>query len=136
MDFIENLAVFLLNNSKINSQVEKRIYPQILPQECQLPAIMYSPISVSFGNSLSKHTGFVRHVVQFSVYGETFGKARKLGKILRQILQDYKGDMNGTYIQATNTLTDTMFTNGTTANYNINEYVNILEFEFMFEEKL
>lgn len=135
MDFFECLTQYLLGNSILQAAVGNRIYPHILPQQPVLPAIAYTPLSATYDNALQKHTGFVRQRVQFSVHNTTFGKTRQVGRILKEVLQDFKGTMLGINIQATHTLSDLFSTGNTMTNYKIEEYTNILEFEFNYMEQ-
>ncbi len=134
MDFIESLARYLIGNETIKAVVSGRVYPQVLPQQCDFPSIMYTPTTVTYDNALQVHTGFVRQMVQLSIHDKTFGKARQVGHIVRQVLQDYSGDMCGVHVQATHTISDIMSTEDNSTIYNTSEYVNILEFEFQYME--
>lgn len=134
MDFIECLAKYLRDNETLNAVVAGRIYPQVLPQQSNFPSIMYTPTTVTYDNALQTHTGFVRQMVQLSIHDSTFGKARQIGHIVRQVLQDYSGNMCGVHVQATHTISDIMSTEDNSTMYNTSEYVNILEFEFQYTE--
>lgn len=133
-DFFECMAQYLLQNDNLKETVNERIYPHILPQQPVLPSIVYTPITARYDNALQKHTGFVRQIVQFSIHHTSFGKARKVGRILKAVLQDFKGNMNGLNIQATHLINDLSSAGNTMTNYKIEEYVNILEFEFNYNE--
>jgi hypothetical protein len=134
-DFFVCLAEHLLNSTALQSAVGSRVYPHLLPQSPILPSIVYIPISTSYGNALQRQTGFVRQRVQFSVHNTTFGKARETGRILKAVLQDFKGDMCGTVIQATHILSDLTTGGNTMTNYKTEEYMNILEFQFEYMEE-
>lgn len=134
-DFFECLSEYLLTNEKAHSVFANRVYPILMPQEGTLPAIVYTPISSQYDDGLQRHTGFVRQIVQFTIYDTTFGKARLCGRILKAVLHDFKGDMCGKQIQATHTLTDLTSGNGTMTSYNTEEYTNVLEFEFDYMEE-
>lgn len=134
-DFFVSMTQYLLQNTQLKNEIEERIYPYILPQSPTLPSIVYIPISTIYDNSLQRHTGFVRQIVQFSIHNTTFGKARQSGRVLKSVLHDFRGDMCGITIQATHTLTD-LFTRGDSMeNYSTEQYTNILEFEFNYMEE-
>lgn len=134
-DFFVCLTQFLLNNTALQSAIGSRIYPHLLPQNPILPSIVYIPISTSYGNGLQRQTGFVQQRVQFTIHNTTFGKARDTGRILKAVLQDLKGDMYGTVIQATHILSDLTTGGNTMTNYKTEEYMNILEFKFEYMEE-
>ncbi len=134
-DFFECLLQYLLQNSALRTAVGDRIYPHILPQNPVLPAIVYIPVSTSYGNGLQRQTGFVRQIVQFSVHHTSFGKARQVGRIMKGVLQDFSGDMCGLNIQATHILTDLSTDGDTMTNFNTEDYINILEFIFEYMEE-
>lgn len=134
-DFYECLAQYLLEDSALQAAVGDRIYPHILPQKPTLPAVVYTPVSTAYGNGLQRQTGFVIQIVQFSAHNTTFGKARQVGRILKAVLQDFKGDMCGLNIQATHTLTDLSTDGDTMTNFNTEDYTNILEFQFEYMEE-
>lgn len=135
MDFFESLTKYLLDNNDLQMTVGNRIYPHILPQKPTLPSIVYTPISTTYDQNLQRHSGFIRQIVQFSVHNTTFGKARQIGRVLKSVLHDFKGDMCGINIQAVHTITDLSSGGNTMTNYKEEEYTNILEFEFNYMEQ-
>ena len=134
-DFYECLVQYLLQNSALQTAVGDRIYPHILPQNPTLPTIVYTPVSTTYKDGLQRHTGFVRQIVQFSIHDTTFGKARKTGRLLKAIFHDFCGSLCGINIQATHTITDLSSDGNTMTNYNIEDYINILEFIFEYMEE-
>lgn len=134
-DFFECLTSYLLNNRSVSKAVGDRVYPQLLPQEPMLPAVVYTPITAVYDDALQRHTGYVRQIVQFTIHDTTFGKARATGRKIKAVLQDFKGDMAGVNIQATHTLTDVSTGGNTTTQYDTEEYTNTLEFEFDYMEE-
>ena len=135
MDFFECLTSYLLSNRTISKAVGDRVYPQILPQEPKLPAVVYTPISTIYDDALQRHTGFVKQIVQFTIHDTTFGKARATGRKVKAVLHDFKGNMGGINIQATHTLTDLSTDGDTMTNFNTEDYTNILEFQFEYMEE-
>jgi HK97 family phage portal protein len=77
-----------------------KIYPEIIPQDTELPAIAYTQTNCNRDSALQKDTGFARINMQFNCYGDIFAAARALGKEIISALRDYKGDMKGADIQA------------------------------------
>ena len=134
-DFLIYLQKYMIENDEINSKVDNRIYPLILPQDAVLPAIVYTPLKANYGKALQKHTGFVKQIIQFTLHDKTFGKVRNLSGIIKSIFEDFSGDMNGFTVQATHLINDIVSKLGTTSNYDTEEYMAVLEFEFNFMEQ-
>ena len=135
MDFFESLNSFVLENAQIRQVVGDRFYPLILPQNTALPAVIYMPVSANYGAALRVSSGFVRQRVQFSAYDKTYGKARKISRIIKNVFQDYRGDMNGIAVQAVHILSDVIIFGNTQKQFDTEEYVSALEFEFNYTEE-
>jgi len=133
-DFFECLVEYLLSINDLQEVIGNKLYPNILPQESSLPAIVYTPISASYDESLQGSTGFVRQVVQFSIHDTTFGKARQASRIVKAILQDFRGDMCGLFVQATHILSDLSIDRNSKKSFDVDEYTSVLEFSFEYTE--
>ena len=135
MDFIIALHKYLSESAKLNECISNRLYPLLLPQQPKLPAIVYTPLSASYGRALQKETGFVKERVQFSMHDKTYGKARELSRVLKGLLKDFKGNMNGINVQATHLVNDISSNTNTAARYSAEEYICIIEYEFNYTEQ-
>ncbi len=134
MDFFEYLHGYLACNDKIKNIFGCRIYPIAVAKTLSYPSIIYSPISTSYDKNLQNESGYTRQIVQFSVYENTFGKARKASRILREVLKDFSGDMHGLKIQAVHSISDNILQTNSRDNFDLEEHVAILEFEFQYNE--
>jgi hypothetical protein len=134
MDISEALYKHLSLYKPIADRVANRIYPLILPQNCALPAIVYSPVVANYDSALSGDTGFVRQTIQIVCHDKTYKKARELSRLVKQRIQDFQGNMGGLNIQAVFIKTDYELNGNTSLKFDIEEYMSSIEFEFYFNE--
>lgn len=127
-DFFEGLYSYLRNHPNLKGVFGERIYPAVAAQNVSYPIIVYNSIGVSYDKNLQKESGFARQTVQFSVVDNSFAGARINCKLLRKTLKDFHGDMAGVFIEAVHTVSDEIEINEE------NEYMAILEMEFMYKE--
>ncbi len=120
---------------EIQDKVQGRIYPDVLPQDKPVPAIVYAPVVANYDSALQGDTGYVRQTIQFVCHDKTFKKARQLSRLVKRAFQDYTGDMNGLEIQAVFIKTDYEFNGNTSLKFDTEEYMSSIEFEFHFNEK-
>jgi hypothetical protein len=130
-------AVFeqLCSDENITNLVGKRIYPEVMPEDAPLPAIVYSPVSATYDSALQGDTGFVRQTMQFVCHDSTYKKSRELSRMVKNVFQDYHGDMCGLNIQAVFIKSDYEYNGNTVLKFDLNEYMSSIEFEFHFNEK-
>lgn len=119
---------YLSENNEIKTVFSGRIYPLIMPEKTEYPAIIYQHINTVFYRLLQKQSKYRKNTVQFTVYDKTFGKARKSARFLKQVLIDFTGDMCGTNIEAVHLISENPGKTDT------EEYTYILEFEFDYNE--
>ena len=133
-DICQALYEYLRSDEAIAKRVQDRIYPVLLPQDCKLPAIVYSPVYADYDSALQGDTGFVRQTVQIVCHEETFKKTRELSRMVKKAIQDYHGDMNGLYIEAVFIKTDYELSGNTSLKFDTEEFMSSIEFEFHFNE--
>ena len=125
-DFFESMYQYLAENTVV---FNGRIYPLVMPEKTEYPAVVYRHINTVFDSLLQKQSDFVKVNVQFTVYDITYGKAKKKLNILKKVFLDFKGDMSGTVIDATNLITELP------GEFDREYYSYILEFEFSYNIK-
>lgn len=96
--FKEDLTAFLKNNAGVNALVSGRIYPQTLPQNVVLPAIVYSQISSVRGSSHSGTSGFASCRFQVDIWATTYYQASTVANAVRTALDNYKGVMGSSNV--------------------------------------
>jgi len=112
-----------------------KIYPEIIPQDTELPAIAYTQTNCNRDSALQKDTGFARINIQFNCYSDTFAAARALGKEIISALQDYKGDMNGIDIQAVFIRNEYITTGTLKQSYDTERFTSVIETEIYYMEE-
>ena len=129
-DFLQSINEYLNSNAELKKIVGDNIYPMFIPQYDKLPALVYYPVSASYDSALQKDTGFERIIVQFDCHEKTFKKARKLSRLLKEMFQDYHGDMFGTKVQATFIKSDFIVNDASSNKFDTTDSVHVIEFEF------
>jgi hypothetical protein len=110
--------------------LDNKLYPFLLPQKCELPAVAYYPVSVERLHSLIEDTGFVKQRLQFTCFAGTYGQAVETAQLIRAALQNYSGTMGGLSIGGVLLMNES-------ANYETDTklYSAVLELEFQFKEE-
>lgn len=134
-DICQAVYEHLSGNAAIQSRVQGRIYPILLPQDKPLPAIVYAPVIANYDSALQGDTGFVKQTIQFVCHDTTYKKTRELSRMVKKAFQDYHGDMCGLFIQAVFIKSDYEYNANTALKFDMGEYMSSLEFEFFFNEK-
>jgi hypothetical protein len=116
-------------SSYLQPKLNHALYPFLLPQACELPAVAYFPVSVSRLNSLQEDTGFVKQRLQFSCFATSYKQALDTATEIQRALQNFSGGMNGLTIGAVLLINERSSYESDTALYAVS-----LEFEFQFEE--
>lgn len=126
----EAVVAYLMTNTALKNKIADRLYPWLLPQKCQLPAVVYSFVSAERTPALQKDTGFVKQTLQFSCHAKSYAAVVALVDVLRRALQDYSGDMAGLTIGAVLIVSETSAYESDTESY-----LAHIEFEFHFNEE-
>jgi hypothetical protein len=92
---IEQSIYNALQQDTINTAVDGRIYPLVLPADSPLPAITYQIVGGSSQGTQDTH-GTQRYRVQVDCWGETYGDAVTLRNAVIAALDHYNVD--GVYI--------------------------------------
>ena len=116
-------------NQYLQAKLNNRLYPQVLPQKVDLPAVAYTSVSIERLHALQKDTGFAKHRIQFACYANSFKQAVETAEKIRKEIQGFIGDMAGIYIGGVLILSETSDYEENTGLYCVR-----LEFEFQYEE--
>jgi len=129
MHLEEAIYAYLISETAMHAQIVDRLYPLLLPQKCQLPAVAYTLISVDRTPALQNDTGFVKATLQFSCHAKSYSEAVSITQLLREALQDFSGNMNGIYIGGVLVVAEMVDYEPKTGTYSAH-----IEFEFHFNE--
>lgn len=134
MDLLEAIYSYLVKNESVKSKVGDKIYPILLPQDCVLPAIVYAPVVANYSSAHQGDTGYVKQTIQITCHANTFKDARKLSRLIKKLLQDYRGNMSGLFIEAVFIKTDFDIDGNSSLKFDMDEYMSSIEFEIHFNE--
>lgn len=81
--------------SAVTALVSTRVYPNLLPQNPTLPALVYQRIDERRENAMGADPGVVRARVQVSAWAQTYTAARGAAEEVRKALQRYRGTPSG-----------------------------------------
>ncbi len=95
MEFHEAFTQYLKSYSGLNS----RVYPDFIPQNKPLPAIVYHLISSDVGYTLEGEQGLQTVNYQFDCHGNTDAEAFAVYKQLRKAFKNFQGSMNVYHVQ-------------------------------------
>lgn len=97
--FEEGLFEYLDNYAGLSMEIDNRLYPLLLPQKVELPAVTYQRIStvrlLEFEQSFMPHPRF-----QFSCWAEDFERAKDVAEQVRLALDVYIGSMGSETVRA------------------------------------
>jgi len=113
----------------LQAKLNNKLYPQVLPQKVELPAVAYTSVSIERLHALQKDTGFAKHRLQFVCYAKSLKQALKTSEVIRSELQDFIGVMAGINIGGVLIMSETSDYENATGLYCVR-----LEFEFQYEE--
>ena len=92
MSFEEGLFYYLDNHAGLSTEVDSRIYPQLLPQRPTLPAVVYHRISTPRLAALER-SFLPQGRFQFDCWAETFQEAKAVAAQVKLALDVYSGAM-------------------------------------------
>ena len=91
MTIEEALKIYLFSQTLITDIVGSRIYPMILPQDTEYPALTYFQVS----NPVQHEVDIAYPRFQISNWAETYAEVKALLNAGKEVLQRYKGMMGG-----------------------------------------
>lgn len=100
MNIEEALFAYLQTKPDVTSIVGNRVYPMLLPQGSEYPAIVYQRISGMRVRSHSGPSSLAYPRIQFSCWAQTYSDAKRLAERLRVSLDGYRGTVGDMNIQA------------------------------------
>lgn len=85
------LYTILSNDSAINAIIGDRIYPQIIPQGKQLPAISYKVLAINSVDTKDDFTGIEKFRIQIDLYSDSYDQLMKMDGTVRAALNTAEG---------------------------------------------
>ena len=87
------LRTYLLTKTAITDLVGTRVYPSVLPQNAEVPAIVYDVMGGSPDDVLSGSSGSYRAVVDVECISENHITSNDIAEQIRLVTQGYFGAM-------------------------------------------
>jgi len=92
MDIEQALVAHLLSDEKITSIIQDRLFPLAVPQDEDVPAIVYQRISSPRTLTLTGESASNPRI-QLSCYAKTFGQAKQMAITLYNSLDFFRGEL-------------------------------------------
>lgn len=118
----------LINSTDITDVISDRIYPVVVPQKVEFPAISHSISSSRPEKAKDEESTMTSDIIQIKVMHNEFGIAKTLGETVRELFDNLKGDVNTVEI-------DTTKFEGSTILFDeeAEVFMNILTFNFFYK---
>ena len=81
----------LSNNTDVTGLVSTRIYPELLPQDCALPAVTYARISTMRHSAMEADPNFAETRMQISSWSSSFSVVQNLSDKVRLAFWRFTG---------------------------------------------
>ena len=91
----EALYTKLSTGTLTTSLGSTNIYPMVIPQESTLPAVTYQEISEPWVHAMGNDPGLRSPRYQVSIWSTTYNQVKSVVKIVRELLQDFTGNLGG-----------------------------------------
>jgi len=75
-------------------------YPNLVPQDAQLPAVAYQVITTQPAHAHDGPTGLIRTTFQFTIDARSYAEVKRTARAVRQVLDGYRGTVDGVVIGA------------------------------------
>ncbi len=104
MTLEEALYSYLKDVAGLKALVGDRIYPVVIPQKADMPAVAFQRVSGVREHTMGDDPGLAHPRIQFSCYGQTYSSAKNTAQEVRKALQDQRnttwGGAGGVKVQA------------------------------------
>lgn len=129
-------AIFdiLRGDSTVYGLVSSRIYPQIIPQNTALPAIIYSQIAGPRQHTLESTDNMVPSRWQFTCVAETYAELRGLSDAIRGVLDSYMGVCGTVEIQCAHFIDENDLTDVLPGTDKLRRYMKAIDFYIWYNE--
>ena len=126
MTIDEAIIKYLLQQSELTSLIQDKIYPEIIPKETKLPAVMYTIENSDEELVMNGHNNDCRTSIEFQIEGLTKSICVTIGETIREIFRTLKksNDFNGYKLQLVE------FDGRFGSDYSDNKYIEIFNFTF------
>ena len=124
----------LSGDGTVSGLVSSRIYPNVIPQNTALPAIIYSQVSGQRQHTLASTDDMVPSLWQFTVVAETYAELRGISDAVRGALDNYSDTSGGVVIQCGHLLDENDEVNRTAGTDKLTRYIKQMTFNIWYNE--
>ncbi|NBW11862.1 MAG: DUF3168 domain-containing protein [Caulobacteraceae bacterium] len=98
-DIAEAVCQYLLATGAITALVGTRIYPDDLPNNCTMPAIVYREVSDVESYHMQGADGLSSARIQVDSYGASAASANAVRRVVRSTMQGKQTTMGGVHVR-------------------------------------
>ncbi len=96
-----SIRQYLLSKAAVTAIIGSRLYPVVLPQSQDVPAITFSRVSGGHSHNLDRATGSAIPAFEFDCWAATYAQAETLAEVVRGVMQGFgPGTMGDTEVKA------------------------------------
>ena len=134
-DKIEKAIFDILRlDATVSGLVSSRIYPQVIPQNTSLPAIVFSQISGPRQHTITDTDNMVPSRWQFTVVAETYAELRGISDAVRGVLDNYTGVCGTVTIQCAHFMDEVDLTDIVPGTDKLRRYSKAIELAIDYNE--
>ena len=98
MAFLEAIVEYLESESDLTDLIDKKIYPNIIPDKLDLPALVYETISTTEHKTIiAGNFGLITQYIEFTAYSETKTQCSAIIEVIRDLFLNYNESTFGDY---------------------------------------
>ena len=124
----------LSDTTEITDLVSTRIYPSIIPQKAELPAISYQQIFGDRLHTMDGADGLVNALYQINCRAQSYDQLQELVNAVRKACDDYDDTLDGTKINVMRLTAQRDMIDMTEDVMQTKRYGRSLDYEVWFEE--
>ena len=130
------LPSILINDTAVNMLVGDGIYPNIIPQGADIPAITYQQISGPRVHDMQGPNGMVKARWQINCWAADYAKAKELAGAVRLVLDGYSGTALQTVIDVIHLINEGDMPEMAPGTDELARYGKYLDFIVWFREEI
>lgn len=97
---MEEIHTYLLTQTGLTALVKHRIYPNAIPQDCELPAVSYEVTNDSPLHTMSSDSANPRKpLISYHIWANTYTSGKAIAEQIRTALMDKTGTLTTRTIQ-------------------------------------
>lgn len=99
MEIEDAFTAHLLAQTNLTALIDRRLFPEEIPQGTKLPAVSFIKISDIKDHTYSGQSKLEQPMFQFTVFASKKSEARAISNQIKNTLCDYTGTIGGIFVQ-------------------------------------